>query len=124
MDIYFSDFFKVSPKVLENYGAFNISLINDLPLFVDPFLLFNSKKTIHKQLHENILQYLRYLRDKSSDANLDVSLLNSWYIFSEVKQNWFGFSQTGNGGQVSEEILQFLYTRILMPFFQISVLKK
>ncbi len=98
MDIYFSDFFEVSPKVLENYGAFNISLINDLPLFIDPFLLFNSKKPEYKQLHENILQYLRFLRDKSSDANLDVNLINSWYLFPEVKQNWFGFSKVGNSG--------------------------
>jgi hypothetical protein len=98
MDIYFSDFFEVSPKVLDKYGAFNVSLINDLPLFVDPFLLFNSKKAEYKQLHENILQYLRFLRDKSSDVNLDVHLINSWYIFSEVKQNWFGFSKVGNSG--------------------------
>lgn len=98
MDIYFSDFFEVSPTVLEKYGAFNISLINDLPLFIDPFLLFNSKKTEYKQLHENILDYLRFLRDKSSDVNLDVHLINSWYLFPEVKQNWFGFSKVGNSG--------------------------
>lgn len=98
MDIYFSDFFEVSPQVLEKYGAFNVSLINDLPLFVDPFLLFNSKNEEYKQLHENILQYLRFLRDKSSNASLDTSLINSWYLFPEVKQNWFGFSQTGNSG--------------------------
>ncbi|MCO6451351.1 MAG: hypothetical protein J5I90_11240 [Caldilineales bacterium] len=98
MDIYFSDFFEVSPKVLEKYGAFNVSLINDLPLFVDPFLLFNSKKAEYRQLHENILQYLRFLREKSSDVNLDVHLINSWYLFPEVKQNWFGFSKVGNSG--------------------------
>ena len=58
MDIYFSDFFEVSPKVVEKHGAFNVSLINDLPLFVDPFLLFNSKKAEYKLLHESILKYL------------------------------------------------------------------
>ena len=42
--IYFTDFFEVAPEVLESYGALNISLINDLPLFVDPFLLFDSDK--------------------------------------------------------------------------------
>ncbi len=42
MKIYFSDFFEVLPALLEEYGAFNISLLNDLPLFIDPFLLFNS----------------------------------------------------------------------------------
>lgn len=44
MKIYFSDFFNVTPDILDKYGAFNISLINDLPLFIDPFLLFGSKK--------------------------------------------------------------------------------
>ena len=33
--IYFSDFFNIDPDVLEEYGAFNVSLINDLPLFID-----------------------------------------------------------------------------------------
>ena len=44
MKIYFSDFFEISPDIIEDYGAFNISLLNDLPLFIDPFLLFNSEK--------------------------------------------------------------------------------
>jgi hypothetical protein len=44
MKIYFSDFFGVTRPALEKYGAFNISLLADPPLFVDPFLLFNSKR--------------------------------------------------------------------------------
>ena len=44
MKVYFSDFFDVNPDVIEKYGAFNISLINDFSLFIDPFLLFNSYK--------------------------------------------------------------------------------
>ena len=42
--IYFSDYFEVYPADLKAYGAYNISLINDLPLFIDPFLLFGSDK--------------------------------------------------------------------------------
>lgn len=30
--IYFSDFFDIDPAILEDYGAFNVSLINDLAL--------------------------------------------------------------------------------------------
>ena len=37
--IYFSDFFQVDKAILDAYGAFNVSLVNDLPLFIDPFLL-------------------------------------------------------------------------------------
>lgn len=33
---HFSDYFGVLPEVLEEYGAFNISLLGDLPLFIDP----------------------------------------------------------------------------------------
>ena len=75
MDIYFSDLFGISPKLLEGYGAFNISLINDLPLFLDPFLLFNSNKPEYKKLHEGIINYVRFLRDKATDSELENGLL-------------------------------------------------
>ena len=65
MKIYFSDFFNVNPDKLEDYGAFNISLINDLPLFIDPFLLFGSKKEEYQKLHKSILTYLSFLKLKS-----------------------------------------------------------
>jgi len=41
--MYFSDFLRRAQIGLNKYGAFDISLLADLPLFVDPFLLFNSK---------------------------------------------------------------------------------
>jgi len=98
MDIYFSDHFKVKEKDLEKYGAFNISLVADLPLFIDPFLLFNSKKKKYKQLHEDIIKYLVFLKDKSTSQTLDDGALKAWYAFKEVEQNWLGFSITGNKG--------------------------
>jgi hypothetical protein len=65
MKIYFSDFFEVTPKTVERYGAFNVSLLADLPLFIDPFLLFNSRKPKYRQQHDEIIHYLAFLRDKS-----------------------------------------------------------
>ena len=56
MKIYFTDFFNVDPQVLNDYGAFNISLINDLPLFIDPFLLFGSKNPEYQEIHKSILK--------------------------------------------------------------------
>ena len=41
----FSDYFGIDKDTLEEYGAFNISVVNDLPLLIDPFLIFNSEKT-------------------------------------------------------------------------------
>ncbi|SFH41621.1 hypothetical protein [Pseudomonas sp. NFACC45] len=96
--IYFSDFFDVLPKQVENYGAFNISLINDLPLFVDPFLLFNSEDDTFRKLHSEIINYMLFLKKKSA-LQLPSGLIKAWYLFPEVKQNWLGFSRTGNSGR-------------------------
>ena len=97
--VHFSDFFEVSPEALEDYGAFNISLINDLPLFIDPFLLFNSEKPQYQELHENMIEYLRFLRDHAADGPIRPGLLGAWFTFSEIKQNWLGYSLVGNQGR-------------------------
>lgn len=98
MKIYFSDFVDVTPDTIKDYGAFNISLINDLPLFIDPFLLFNSDKTEYQELHNEIIEYVKFLKNKSQNKCITKGLLNNWYFFSEVKQNWFGYSKVGNNG--------------------------
>ena len=96
--IYFSDAFEVSPSVLEEYGAFDVSLLNDLPLFIDPFLLFNSSDSEYQGLHAEIIKYLCFLRDKAVAGAVPKGLLEAWFTFREVKQNWLGYSLTGNGG--------------------------
>ncbi len=99
MNIYFTDYFGVSDELLEEYGAFNISLITDLPLFIDPFLLFNSEKPDYQALHDDIIRYLRFLRAKSERGGIYKALIKAWYCFSEVKQNWLGFTEEGNTGR-------------------------
>ena len=96
--IYFTDFFRVDPQVLEDYGAFNVSLINDLPLFIDPFLLFDSEKSEYNALHDGIIQYVKFLRDVSVDTTINKGMIDHWFRFPEVSQNWLGFSRTGNKG--------------------------
>lgn len=96
--IHFTDFFKVDPAELKAYGAFNISLINDLPLFIDPFLLFNSEDKAYKDLHQTMIRYLTFLRRKSDAGVLKPGLLKAWFTFREVKQNWLGYSLVGNDG--------------------------
>lgn len=95
--IHFTDFFGVDPAVLEAHGAFNVSLINDLPLFVDPFLLFDSTNPTYRALHDEIIRYVRFLRDRALDTN-DQGLLDHWFLFPEVEHNWLGFSRRGNKG--------------------------
>lgn len=98
MNVYFSDYFSVSKPTLDGFGAFNVSLINDLPVFIDPFLLFNSKKPEYQTLHTQIIDYIRFLRDMSDSGPIATGLIRHWFRFPEVKQNWLGYSMVGNGG--------------------------
>lgn len=98
MGTFFSDTFDIDREVLEAYGAFDISVINDLPLFIDPFLLFHSEKVEYQALHQQIIDYLVFLRDRAATGPVGEGLLRNWYCFPEVKQNWLGFSLVGNGG--------------------------
>jgi hypothetical protein len=98
MELYLSQYLCLEPGVLDTFGAFDVSVASDLPLFIDPFLLFHSDKPEYQALHEGILKYLRFLRDKAAGGQLDPQLVASWYKFKEVKQNWFGFTVLGNGG--------------------------
>lgn len=98
LDLYLSQYLGLAPGVLEEYGAFDICIASDLPLFVDPFLLFHSEKDEYQQLHEHILRYLRFLREKASHGPMEPALVKSLFRFPEVRQNWLGFCVLGNGG--------------------------
>lgn len=113
MNIYFSDIFKVDSDTLESYGALNVSLINDLPLFTDPFLLFNSEKPEYQILHNEIIQYLLFLRDTAKESGISKGLLEHWFKFSEVKQNWLGYSLVGNDGRgLGRDFAENLYSNL------------
>src|SRR5437899_10258983 len=96
--VYFAEYFGAAETQLARHGAFNISLVTDLPLFIDPFLLFNSSNPQYRKLHDDIIKYLRFLKDKSLTQNIDSGALKAWYTFREVEQNWLGFSVIGNRG--------------------------
>ena len=64
--VYFSDFFDIDEDIIESYGAVNISLINDLPLFIDPFLLFNSERIEFQRIHQEMISYLLFLQVQAS----------------------------------------------------------
>jgi hypothetical protein len=92
----FSDYFDIKRDVLDSYGALNISIDADLPLFIDPFLLFSSKKPKYVDLHDRIVNHLVTLKNIAiKNQNVDVGL----FRFPEVKQNWLGFSKWGNSGR-------------------------
>lgn len=96
-EVWFSDRFKVDPSAIEDHGAYDISVVTDTPLFVDPFLLFTSEDDKYQALHEGILEYLRFLKAKGS-VPLTEPAIQNWFAFREVRQNWLGFTQDGNAG--------------------------
>ena len=95
--LWFSDRFNVYPRVLEEHGAYDISVVTDTPLFIDPFLLFTSEDERYQALHEGMLEYLQFLKGKGS-LPLTEGAIQNWYAFREVKQNWLGFTQDSNAG--------------------------
>ncbi|MFN6153841.1 toll/interleukin-1 receptor domain-containing protein [Anabaena sp. AL09] len=92
----FSDYFEIDVSVLDEYGALNICIEADLPLFIDPFLLFASDKPKYKALHDKIIEHLVNL--KKIAANNPQSDLHL-FQFPEVKQNWLGLCKWGNNGK-------------------------
>lgn len=97
--IFFSDFFNVDPEIIDSYGAMDISLINDLPLFIDPFLIFCSEDPDCQKMHEEIIKYIMFLRDHAlADRSPDTKHLKHYYCFPEVRQTYLGFCQHGNYG--------------------------
>lgn len=98
MATFLGDYFGIDEALFESYGAINISVVNDLPLFIDPFLLFHSEKPEYDALHEQIIEYLVFLRDRAAEGRVSEGQLRNWYCFQELRQNWLGFSETGNDG--------------------------
>jgi len=94
----FSDYFEIDNSTLEKFGALNICLSSDLPMFIDPFLLFASKKPEYKILHKKVVEHLLILKEYATAYNgLDVNV--NLFRFPEIKQNWLGLSKYGNGGK-------------------------
>lgn len=94
----FSEIFDVKKEILEEEGFVNISLLCDLPLFIDPFLIFGSKKKEYSDLHSQINNYLLFLKNKAISYDIENGLLKSWFTFSEVSNNWLGYCKFGNKG--------------------------
>lgn len=119
--VYFSDFFDIDEDIIESYGAVNISLINDLPLFIDPFLLFNSERIEFQRIHQEMISYLLFLQVQAEkSAVLTAGMRKAWFSFSEVKQTWLGFSLSGNSDVEWETTLPLGYMRDLVQYSKAS----
>lgn len=96
VQLLFSEYFGIDKNVMDNYGALNICIEADLPLFIDPFLLFASEKKEYVELHDNIVDHLVSLR-KLAVQNPEADL--RLFQFPEIKQNWLGLCKWGNNGK-------------------------
>ena len=93
--ILFSDYFNIDQSVLNQYGALNVCLSADLPLFIDPFLLFASENEDYKNAfftqkkYDSIVKYynatdangkLELAEKKLEDENRQLKEQNEKYI--------------------------------------------
>ncbi len=112
--MFFSEKFQVDTELIKAYGAVDISLVCDIPLFIDPMLIFNSNKIKYKELHEEIIHYFHFLCTKARQG-LSSKEINAWFNFSEVPNNWLGFSLKGNKGlALGKKYAEFLYLTFSM----------
>ncbi len=94
----FSDYFGIEKSIIEKYDALNICLSSDLPMFIDPFLMFASKKPEYIELHKKVVDHLLVLKAyaiENEGKGVDINL----FRFPEIKQNWLGVSKFGNSGR-------------------------
>ncbi|MFA7156989.1 MAG: hypothetical protein WC123_04775 [Bacilli bacterium] len=108
----FSEKFDIEASKIEEYGAINISLVCDIPLFIDPLLIFNSNNTEYKELHKSIIKYFHFLATKANN-NLTQAEIKTWFTFKEVCNNWLGYSLEGNkGSALNMKFANILYKNI------------
>lgn len=110
--MFFTEKFQVDSDILKKYGAVDISLVCDVPLFIDPMLIFNSEKDIYRELHNSIIRYFHFLYTKATQE-LTSKEIDAWFNFSEVPNNWLGYSLFGNKGlALGKKYANFLYENI------------
>lgn len=94
----FNEYYDVTTESLDEYGAFNISLDCDTPLYIDPILIFLSKSKEIKNWHSKIINYILFLSQQKHKYGFSKGILNNFFTFKEVRNNWLGVCTTGNSG--------------------------
>lgn len=84
--MFFSERFQISSELLKEYGAVDISLVCDIPLFIDPMLIFNSEKEIYKNLHKSIIRYFHFLYTKA-EQGLTMKEVSAWLLIIRCLTN-------------------------------------
>lgn len=110
--MFFSEYYGIATSIIEEYGAVDIPFVCDIPLFIDPMLIFNSEKKEYKKLHKKIIKYFHFLYKKAQEG-LSTKELGAWFEFNEVPNNWLGYAMNGNkGAALGKQYAKFLYENI------------
>lgn len=96
--VFFSDYFGVSTETMEKYGAFDVPLKEDIPVFIDPFRLYASPKPKYQELHNRIVAYLRFLCQYCNSA-IPYNEVSRYFEFREVQDIHMGFCGAGTSGR-------------------------
>lgn len=108
----FSDVFKISKQNIEDYGAIDLSLASDTPLYIDPLLIYNNDDVNIRNQYQNIVKYLLFLNKQAKKDNSKESI-KYYFTFKEIKNNWLGVSKNSNvGSALGFEFGQELYDHI------------
>ena len=97
--MYFSDVFEISNHLLTCENVFDISMVSDLPLFIDPFLVFDSEKPEYQRLHRDVVRYVSFVRNKIVDGKITENQEKEWLHLKEKPNNWLGYSIGSNSGR-------------------------
>lgn len=116
----FSDYFEIDSNVLKDNNLIDLSIVYDLPLFIDPFLIFASKKSEYQKLHKDILKYIEFLYSECSNININSGTFKNLFVFKEIKQNWLGYSSIGNNGCGGSKKMGLALHKNLKQIFQIK----
>lgn len=93
--VFFSEYFWIKSDENDQHHFFNIILDADLPVFIDPFLIFCSDRKDYQLLYDWIINYLRFLTHKSI-WKVSRPEFDEYFLFQEVQETHIGYSLQGN----------------------------
>jgi hypothetical protein len=92
-ELWFSDRFNVDPAALEEHRAYDISVATDTPCWPTRSCCLTARTTSTQALHEQMLDYLRFLKEKAS-LPLPEGLVQNWFALHEVNRTGSGSPKT------------------------------
>lgn len=120
--MFFSDKFKVNEQSLNDYGALNIWMERDTPLYIDPILIYCNKK--YEAWHKKIIKYFNFLYEKTQNPEITKDQLKYFFNFHEIKNNWLGVSKNSNNGRgFGDKLTELLWNNLSFIFEKNDITK-